>query len=43
MLIYGKQPVRYVLERHRTKVQSVYLAKELDKKEYNQLMRSGVK
>ncbi len=41
MLIYGKQPVYYLLERHARKVRTVYLAKEVDKKEYNRLMRAG--
>lgn len=41
MLIYGKQPVYYLLERHPQKIRTLYLAKELDKKEYSRLMRMG--
>ena len=41
MLIYGKQPVYYLLERHKDKVQTLYLAKEVEKKEYARLMRMG--
>lgn len=42
MLIYGKQPVYYALQRHKDKIKTLYLAKEIDKKEYNAIMRSGV-
>lgn len=41
MLIYGKQPVYYVIERHREKMRTLYLAKEVAKKEYNRLMDLG--
>ncbi|MGA9045420.1 23S rRNA (guanosine(2251)-2'-O)-methyltransferase RlmB [Sulfuricurvum sp.] len=41
MLIYGKQPVYYALERHRDRIKTLYLAKELDKKEYSALMKMG--
>ncbi|HEX5624359.1 MAG TPA: RNA methyltransferase [Sulfuricurvum sp.] len=41
MLIYGKQPVFYALERHRDRVKTLYLAKEVDKKEYSLLMKMG--
>ncbi len=41
MLIYGKQPVFYALERHRDRIKTLYLAKEVDKKEYGQLMKMG--
>jgi len=39
MLIYGKQPVYHLLEHAPHKIQTLYLAKELDKKEYSRLMR----
>ncbi len=42
MLIYGKQPVYYALANHANKIETLYLAKELDKKEYNALMKMGV-
>lgn len=41
MLIYGKQPVYYALERHRDRIKILYLAKEIDKKEYSALMKMG--
>ncbi len=41
MLIYGKQPVYYALERHKDRIKTLYLAKELDKKEYSSLMKMG--
>lgn len=41
MLIYGKQPVYYALERHKDRIKTLYLAKELDKKEYSHLMKMG--
>lgn len=41
MLIFGKQPVYYVLEHYPQRVKTLYLAKELDKKEYSRLMRMG--
>lgn len=42
MLIYGKQPVYYALERHKDRIKTLYLAKELDKKEYSVLMKMGI-
>ena len=42
MLIYGKQPVYYALERHKDRIKTLYLAKELDKKEYSALMKMGI-
>lgn len=42
MLIYGKQPVYYAIERHRDRIKTLYLAKELDKKEYSHLMKMGL-
>ena len=41
MIIYGKQPVYYAIERHRERIKVLYLAKELDKKEYSSLMKMG--
>src|SRR3989339_143870 len=41
MLIYGKQPVYYAIERHRERIKVLYLAKEVDKKEYSSLMKMG--
>lgn len=42
MIIYAKQPVYYVLKNHPEKIKRLYLAKELDKKEYNHLLGFGV-
>ncbi|MCJ7765607.1 MAG: 23S rRNA (guanosine(2251)-2'-O)-methyltransferase RlmB [Thiovulaceae bacterium] len=42
MLIYGKQPVYYLLDKYPHRVETLYLSKELDKKEYSRLMRMGV-
>ncbi|WP_295054358.1 23S rRNA (guanosine(2251)-2'-O)-methyltransferase RlmB [Sulfuricurvum sp.] len=41
MLIYGKQPVYYAIERHRDRIKTLFLAKEVDKKEYSLLMKMG--
>lgn len=41
MLIYGKQPVYYAIERHRDRIKTLYLAKEVEKKEYSALMKMG--
>jgi len=41
MLIYGKQPVYYLIERHPGRIKTLFLAKELDAKEYGRLMRMG--
>lgn len=41
MLIYGKQPVFYAIERHRERIKTLYLAKEIDKKEYGLYMKMG--
>lgn len=41
MLIYGKQPVYYLLERHPNRIRTLYLAKELDPKAYGKMMRMG--
>ena len=41
MLIFGKQPVFYAIERHKNRIKTLYLAKEVEKKEYGQLMKMG--
>ena len=41
MLIYGKQPVYYLVTRHPGKIKTLYLAKEIEQKEYGRLMRMG--
>ena len=39
MIIYGKQPVYYLIDKHPQKIKTVFTSKELDKKEYSRLMR----
>ncbi len=39
MLIYAKQPIYYIINNHPSKIKTLYLSKELDKKEYSRLMR----
>ena len=41
MLVYGKQSVYYLIEHHAKKIQKLYLAKDIDKKEYSKLMKMG--
>lgn len=41
MLIYAKQPVNYVIKNYPTKIKTLYLAKDIDKKEYSRLMKMG--
>jgi 23S rRNA (guanosine2251-2'-O)-methyltransferase len=43
MLIYGKQPVYYLLTHHAEKVKTLFLAKEIEAKEYSRMMRMGFK
>ena len=42
MLIYAKQPIYYLLERHPEYIHTLYLAKEIEKKEYARLVKMGV-
>lgn len=39
MIIYGKQPVYYLIEKHPQSIKTLFVSKELDKKEYSRLMR----
>ncbi|MEA3330688.1 MAG: 23S rRNA (guanosine(2251)-2'-O)-methyltransferase RlmB [Campylobacterota bacterium] len=39
MLIYAKQPIYYLIENYPNKIKTLYLAKELEKKEYSRLMK----
>ena len=41
MLIYGKQPIYYLINHYPQKIKTLYLARELDKKEYSRLMKMG--
>jgi len=39
MLIYAKQPIYYLIDNYPHKIKTLYLARELDKKEYSRLMK----
>jgi 23S rRNA (guanosine2251-2'-O)-methyltransferase len=39
MLIYAKQPIYYIINKYPNKIKTLYLAKELEKKEYSRLMK----
>lgn len=39
MLIYAKQPVQYIIKNYPNKIRTLYLAKDVDKKEYSELMK----
>ncbi len=41
MLIYAKQPIYYLINKHPQRIKTLYLAKELEKKEYSRLMKMG--
>ncbi len=41
MLIYAKQPVYYIINKYPQKIKTLYLAKEIEKKEYSRLMKMG--
>ncbi|MGE4294960.1 MAG: 23S rRNA (guanosine(2251)-2'-O)-methyltransferase RlmB [Campylobacterales bacterium] len=43
MIIFGKRVVLHALKKHRAKVQTLYLAKELDKKLFGELVKAGVR
>lgn len=41
MLIYAKQPINYIINNHPHRMKTLYLAKEIEKKEYSRLMKMG--
>ncbi|NOQ30782.1 MAG: 23S rRNA (guanosine(2251)-2'-O)-methyltransferase RlmB [Helicobacteraceae bacterium] len=41
MLVYGKQSINYLIEKHTDKIETLFLAKEVEKKEYSRLMKMG--
>jgi len=41
MLIYAKQPIYYIIKKYPQKIKTLYLAKDIDKKEYSKLMKMG--
>jgi 23S rRNA (guanosine2251-2'-O)-methyltransferase len=43
MIVYGKQIVFYILEKHPKLIKQIFLAKEIDKKLFNRFMDVGAK
>ena len=43
MIIYGKQVCLYVLEKHFDIIQNIYLSKEIDKRIFNKMAKTGRK
>jgi len=41
MLIYAKQPIYYLINHYPQMIKTLYLAKEIEKKEYSRLMKMG--
>jgi len=41
MLIYAKQPIYYLIDHHPDKIKRLYLAKDIEKKEYARLAKMG--
>ena len=39
MIIYAKQPIYYLIQNHQQKIKTLYISKELEKKEYSRLMK----
>ena len=39
MLIYAKQPINYIIQNYPQRIKTLYIAKEIDKKEYSRLMK----
>lgn len=43
MIVYGKQIVLHLLNNHSQKIQEIFLAKEIETKIFNQMVRLGIK
>lgn len=43
MIVYGKQIVLYLLEKHPQKIQEIFLAKEIDPKLFTRIVKMGFK
>lgn len=43
MIVYGKQIIFYLLEKHPQKIQEIFLTKEIDRKLFNQIVKLGIK
>lgn len=41
MIIYAKQPINYVIDNYPNKIKTLFLAKDIEKKEYSRLMKMG--
>lgn len=41
MIIYAKQPIYYLIDNYPQMIKTLYLAKEVEKKEYSRLMKMG--
>jgi len=41
MLIYAKQPIHYIINNYPSKIKTLYLAKDIDKKDYARFMKIG--
>ncbi len=39
MLIYAKQPIYYIIKNYPNKIRTLYLAKDIEKREYSRLMK----
>jgi len=42
MIVYGKRIAEYILANHSAKIQSIYLAKEIDKKQFSAFAKLNV-
>ena len=42
MIVYGKRIVEYILDRHRSLLKRIYLAKDIDQKTFSKMIRSGI-
>ena len=42
MIVYGKQVVTYILEKHEKLLKNIYLAKEIDKKLFSQINKKNI-
>lgn len=43
MIVYGKQVFFYILEKHKEKINEIYLAKECDKSDFSKILKSSKK
>ena len=43
MIVYGKQVINYLLERHPALIKRVMLAKEIEKKQFSSITKRGIR